>query len=128
MKIEKIECFTIWSEDPFKLADWYKKVFDLKESLTMNEPDDTGIGFDIGGMLLWLGYHSEVKGKSKDPFRFIIEFMVDDLDETYKRLKNVDALIIREPSFSPTVSLWIITAHDPDGNTIQFMNKEYKPL
>ena len=126
MKLNKIECFAIWSEDPHKLAGWYKKVFDLDESMRLNDPDDTGVGFDIGGMLLWFGYHSEIKGQSKDPLRFIIEFAVDDLAEVYKRLKDVDAPISREPSYAKSISLWCITASDPDGNTIQFLNPEYK--
>ena len=63
----KLDCIAIWSEDPNKLASWYKKVFELEESLRLDEPDDMGIGFDAGGILLWFGYHSEIKGVIKTP-------------------------------------------------------------
>lgn len=125
MKLQKIECFAIWSEDPERLASWYKQTFDLEESLRLNEADDTGVGFEIGGMLLWFGYHSEVKGTSKDPRRFIIEILVDDLKEVYGRLQKAGARIVREPSYAKSIDLWVVTAEDLDGNTIQFLSKEY---
>ena len=128
MKVEKLECLSIWSENPEKLGQWYLNLFNEKESLRLNEPDDTGVGFEVNGLLLWFGYHSEVKGKSKDPFRYILEFRVDNLNEMYEKLKLVNAPIIREPEFAKTVECFVITAEDIDGNTIQFLGSEFKSI
>lgn len=126
MKVEKLECLSIWSEDPEALAQWYLKLFGEKESLRLNEPDDTGVGFEINGLLLWFGFHSEVSGKSKDPFRYILEFRVDDLNEMYTRLNEMGAQIIREPEYAKTVDCYVLTASDKDGNTIQFLSNKYQ--
>ena len=125
MKVQKLECLAIWSENPEALAKWYLDLFGEKESLRLSEPDDTGLGFEIGELLLWFGYHSEVKGKSKDPFRYILEFRVDDLNEMYTRLKQMNAPIIRTPEFAKTVDCYVLTASDIDGNTIQFLGNSY---
>jgi uncharacterized glyoxalase superfamily protein PhnB len=125
MKVEKLECLSIWSENPEALAQWYFKLFNEKESLRLNEPDDTGVGFEVNGLLIWFGFHSEVTGKSKDPFRYILEFRVDDLNAMYNRLKEMNAEIIREPEFAKTVDCYVITAADIDGNTIQFLGNSY---
>jgi predicted enzyme related to lactoylglutathione lyase len=119
----KLDCLAIWSENPDKLAKWYQKVFNLRESLRLNEPDDTGIGFDVNGMLLWFGFHSEIKGTNKDPFRHILEFKVEDLHKINKALKRANAKIIRELSYAPSINSDVITAQDPEGNTIQFFKE-----
>lgn len=125
MKVEKLECLSIWSEDPEMLGQWYLNLFGEKESLRLNEPDDTGLGFEVGGLLIWFGFHSEVKGSSKDPFRYILEFRVDDLKAMYDKLLEMKAPIIREPEFVKTVDCYVITASDPDGNTIQFLGDTF---
>lgn len=121
--IGKLECLAIWSEDPHKLADWYKNVFELEESLRLNDPDDTGIGFDVGGVLLWFGYHSEIKGVNRDPLRHILEFKVDDLDKVYEALRKADTVIVREPSYASSIDADVLTAQDPEGNTLQFFKE-----
>jgi predicted enzyme related to lactoylglutathione lyase len=126
MKVEKLECLDIWTENPDKLANWYFDLFNEKESLRLNEPDDTGVGFELGGLLIWFGYHSEVKGKSKDPFRFILEFRVDDLNEMYRRVQQVNAPIIRQPEKVEIMNCYVMTISDPDGNTIQFLGDKFE--
>jgi predicted enzyme related to lactoylglutathione lyase len=121
--IGKLDCLAIWSENPDKLAKWYQDVFGLEESLRLNEPDDTGVGFDVNGLLLWFGYHSEISGNNKDPLRYILEFKVDDLDVVYKALQSANAPIIREPSYAPSINSDVLTAQDPEGNTIQFFRE-----
>lgn len=101
-------------------------MFGEDETLRLSEPDDTGVGFEIDGLLIWFGFHSEVKGNSKDPFRFILEFRVDDLNEMYRRLVDLKTTIIREPGFVETVNCFVLTASDLDGNTIQFLSDNYK--
>jgi catechol 2,3-dioxygenase-like lactoylglutathione lyase family enzyme len=118
--IGKLDCLAIWSEDPHRLASWYKEVFGLEESLRLDEADDTGVGFDVDGILLWFGYHSKIKGINKDPLRHILEFKEEDMDKIDKALKKAKAKIIRELSCAPSINADVITAQDPEENTIQF--------
>lgn len=58
----------IWSEDYKTLAKWYTDVlgFKVKESAELS--NDSYIAFDFGGEnWFWVGKHSEVHGKAKDP-------------------------------------------------------------
>lgn len=126
MKVSKLECLAIWSENPEALANWYFDLFGEKETLRLNEKDDTGVGFELDNLLIWFGYHSEVQGKSKDPYRYILEFRVDDLNEMYDRLKKAKSKILREPEFVSTVNCYVLTASDFDGNTVQFLSDNYK--
>jgi len=121
--IGKLDCIAIWSQDPHKLASWYQSTFELTESLRLSEPDDTGIGFDAGGILLWFGKSSKIQGTNKDPLRHILEFKVEDLDKVEVALKNVQATIIREKSYASSINADVITAQDPEGNTIQFFKE-----
>lgn len=123
MMIGKLDCLAIWSENPHRLAKWYQDVFELKETLRLDAPDDTGVGFDVGGILLWFGYHSDVKGLNKDPLRHILEFKVDNLEKVYEALNKANASIIREPSYAESIHADVVTAQDPEGNTIQFFKE-----
>ncbi len=119
----KLSCLAIWSEDPEKLANWYKEVFKLEESLRLNEPEDTGVGFDINGMLLWFGFHSDIKGENKDSLRHILEFKVSDIQTPFNALLNANAKMIRPMEYAPSINADIFTAQDPEGNTIQFFRE-----
>src|SRR5579862_7556669 len=57
--IKDISAILIWSEDYQKLADWYKDKLELNVSHELNHPDDTGVAFKVGNMLLWIGQHSQ---------------------------------------------------------------------
>jgi predicted enzyme related to lactoylglutathione lyase len=119
----KLDCVAIWSEDPNKLAKWYQDVFKLEESMRLNDPDDTGVGFNAGGVLLWFGYHSEITGTNKDPLRHILEFKVDNLNEINDALNAAGAKMIREKSYAKSINADVITAQDPEGNTLQFFKE-----
>ncbi len=121
--IGKLDCLAIWTEDPHKLAKWYQDVFQLQESLRLDDPDDSGVGFDAGGVLLWFGLHSDIAGSNKDPLRHILEFKVEDLDKINMALKNAGAIIIREKSYAKSINADVITAQDPEGNTLQFFKE-----
>lgn len=75
------------------------------------------------GMMLWIGFHSEVHGKSKDPFRQMISYWVDDVYKVAEKLKEKDVEIIGGPALSPTGDLHFLTARDPELNLIQMFSK-----
>ena len=86
MKVEKLDSFMIWSEDPKKLAQWYIDTFDFELRSELHLPDDTGYDLKVANenIILWIGYHDKVHGKNKDPYRIMIGFIVDDEHKAYE--------------------------------------------
>jgi hypothetical protein len=124
--IKSFEGFTIWSGDYKKLAKWYQDIFELEQKLELDIPGDHAIAFEIepgNDMMLWIGSHSEVKGKSKDPFRQMISFWVDDVYKVNEILKEKKIEIVAGPGKSPDGELNFLTARDPELNLIQMFSK-----
>lgn len=115
--IKGVNSVVIWTEDLNKLAPFYRDTLGLK---TTDMGDDFAM-FDIGGaMQLALGVHSEVKGRSKEPNRVMVNLDVDDINAEYERLKAKGVQFVRPPSPEPAdQSMVIATLLDPDGNTLQ---------
>src|SRR6266446_10087332 len=114
----KLGSVMIGSEDPGTLSNFYTKV--------LGKPAwdaDKWYGFDCGGSYLMLGPHSEVKGHSKEPQRIILNFVSDNVQSDFKRVKGLGAIIIAEP-YQPdkdsNPDTWITTFAGPDGNYFQF--------
>ncbi len=115
----------IWSEDYKTLAKWYTDVlgFQVKEQAEL--PNDSYIAFDFGDNWLWIGKHDMVHGKSKDPYRIMIEFYVESVEATAKELKEKGVAFIAEPFAEPTgTGNWCTTVADPEGNILQFYGKK----
>jgi predicted enzyme related to lactoylglutathione lyase len=114
--IKGVNSVVIWTEDVKKLAPFYRDTLGLKTS----EMGDEFAVFEIGGtQQLGLGVHSEVKGRSKEPNRVMINLDVDDCRAEYERLKAKGVQFVREPSSEPMDGTIIATLQDPDGNTLQ---------
>jgi lactoylglutathione lyase len=115
--IKGINGVVIWTEDVKKLVPFYSDTLGLK----MSDAGDDFAMFDLGGgPPLALGLHSEVKGRSKEPNRVMINLDVDDIQAEYQRLKAKGVQFLREPSPEPEAEGMVIaTLQDPDGNTLQ---------
>lgn len=121
MMIKSISATLIWSEDYRKLADWYIDKLELKIIEELNHPEDTGVGLAVGESYLWIGYHSEVKGKNNDPYRHMFNITVDSVTEAYEELKSKDVEFIAKPFQAPTFDSYFATFYDLDGNVIQLI-------
>ena len=110
----------IWSEHYEKLVDWYKNVlgFTIREELTL--PNDTCTGFDFGQTYFSVGRHDKVQGQAKDPYRIMVGFNVDSVNEAYKELEGKPITWIAKPFESPQGGYWCMTIADPEGNILQF--------
>jgi len=118
--LQCIDCVLIWTENPDSLAKFYKDVLGLKVAQKLDHPEDTGILFELpSGPQLWVGKHSEVKGKNQDPARHMINFLVDSVDKTYKELKEKGVKFIVDPFAGPTGNGYFATFEDPEGNILQ---------
>lgn len=109
-----IQSVIIWSEDAKRLAPFYRDVLGLKpameaEGFTMFEAST--------GAPLAIGTHSEVRGRSRDSNRVMIDFGVDDCQAEYERLRKEGVEFTRTPSKDG--DLIIATFLDPDGNALQ---------
>lgn len=121
---KSITAVLFWSEDYQKLADWYREKFGFKVIEELDHPDDTGIALAIGDSYFWIGKHSEVKGKNKDPFRIMINIKVDSVEKAYKMLKAKGVEFLAEPFKAPTFDLYFATLKDLDGNILQLIGKK----
>ncbi len=119
--IKNISAIHIWSDNYRALADWYIEKLDLKVLEELNHPDDTGIGFQVGDVYLWIGQHSEVKGKNKDIHRHMFNFVVDSVTETYEKLEKRGVKFLAKPFKAPTFDKYFATFYDLDNNLVQFI-------
>ena len=118
----------LWSEDPDTLQKFYRDVLEFKPLGNLTLKDDYGYGFKVGKQRIWIGKHSEVKGRNKDKFRFILNFYTKDVYKWYEKLKKVKQVTIVAPPFEtpPTRTKkkkrYAFTFLDPEGNCLQFMS------
>ena len=109
----------IGSEDPQRLADYYRKLF--------GEPGWDGGGYTgwmIGSGSVTVGPHSEVHGANGEPGRIIWNIETADVRGEFDRLKAAGATVVREPYTMDGAgeSDYIATLADPDGNYFQLMS------
>lgn len=110
----------IFSENPERLVDFYKKVLD-------EEPGWEGgdfTGFKVGVGYLTIGPHDKVKGKNSNPERVMINFETDDVEREFRRLKDIGVKVIAEP-YHPGEDEegTIATFEDIDGNYFQLVSE-----
>lgn len=119
--IKNISAVLIWSEDYKKLADWYQDKLDLEVLEELNHPDDTGIGFQVGNVYLWIGQHSQVKGKNMDVHRHMFNFVVDSVTKSYEELEAKGVKFLAKPFKAPTFDKYFATFYDLDNNLVQLI-------
>lgn len=108
----------IWTDDLERLLPFYRDKLGLK---TQTEGDFAI--FEIGGKQpLALGKHSEVSGKTKEPYRMMVNLAVDDIQATYEELKGKGVEFTRPPE-QDMGGVTIATFQDPDGNTLQLFQE-----
>lgn len=119
--IKNITAILIWSENYKALAGWYKEKLGLKVLEELTHPKDTGIGFKVGTMYLWIGQHSKVKGKNQDIHRHMFNFQVDSVTKTHEELQKKGVKFLAEPFKAYTFDKYFATFYDLDNNLIQLI-------
>lgn len=119
--IKNISAVLIWSDNYRALADWYKEKLGLDSIEELNHPDDTGVGFQVGEVYLWIGQHSKVNGKNKDIHRHMFNFVVDSVSESYKKLEARGVRFYAKPFKAPTMDKYFATFYDLDSNLVQLI-------
>jgi len=108
----------LFSEDPKKLADFYKKILNVDSN--MDEGDY--FGFLVGNGYITIGLHDKVKGKNKNPERIMFNLETENVEDEYKRIEKLGAKVIAKPYHPMEDSDYsIATFEDPDGNYFQLV-------
>ena len=107
----------IGSEDAKALSDFYTKVLGAP-----SWEDSAYVGWQAGSGMLFIGAHSEVKGRNEAPGRIIFNFESPDFKDEFERIKGIGATVEHEP-YQPEGAdggdFWLATFEDPDGNFFQ---------
>ena len=114
----KLNSILVFSENPKKLLEFYKKVLNMEPDWTNGEYAD----FKTGGAYFEVGPHDKVHGRNPVPERMLLNFHVADVKAEFERIKATGAKVIQEPYVpSEDTRLTIATFEDPDGNYFQIM-------
>ena len=107
------------SDDPKRLADFYTKVLGAPNPDWSDEANGW-FGFQAGAGGLAIGPHSDVRGKSQEPARVMLNFETPDVNGEFDRIKAAGAEVVAEP-YEPGGGggMQMCTFADPDGNYFQ---------
>lgn len=108
----------IWTYRLELLASFYRKILGLSPHSV--RPDF--VVFKFGNFRLSLGYHSEVSGTAKDPYRIMVNLNVPDIHSLHRSLESEGIQFIRPPELERWGG-WVATLKDPDGNILQFLQQ-----
>ncbi len=115
----KLNSIMLGSDDPKALSAFYTKIFGAPTW------EDSGyVGWDVGGAMLMIGGHSEVKGRNEMPARVMWNLETTDVKGEFERIKGLGARVVQEP-YQPGASqemqgeFWMATFEDTDGNYFQ---------
>lgn len=121
--IRGTESILIGSGNAKKLALFYQKKVGMKLTLEadMGEKGEKLFGFDVKGRAgIYIIDHSKVKGKNKNPERFIINIEVHNIEKEVKRLRNQKVRVIQDVYHVEEYGK-VATFEDPEGNYFQFV-------
>ena len=108
----------IWTQDLDTLLPFYRDTLGLKPYSV--RPDF--VSFKWGDVRLGIGRHSEVSGKTTEPYRVMVNLGVDDIQVEYEALRTRGVKFTRPPELEHWGG-WVCTFTDPDGNTIQLLQQ-----
>ncbi|OGM21695.1 hypothetical protein A2714_05350 [Candidatus Woesebacteria bacterium RIFCSPHIGHO2_01_FULL_38_9] len=121
--IRGLDSITLFSGNAKKLAEFYEKKVGLKNTGVYEMGDKgeeaymyefkKGSGFSILD-------NSKVKGKNKNPERFLFNLEVDDIKKEVPRLKKAGVKVVAEIYHVEGYG-WLATFEDLDGNYFQLV-------
>ena len=106
----------IWSESFEELVNFYETVLEVP----CTKKKEHSAYFQWGNFKFSIANHSEIRGKSKDPNRFMINIKVADIEEITERLLKIGVNFIRMPEREK----WggkVATFEDPENNRVNLI-------
>ena len=116
--IDGVVGITIWTDSLERLLPFYRDVLGL--ALHSLHPD--WAVFRFGEMRLNLGIHSQVHGRSRDPYRVMVHLGTSDIHGLHQRLRAQGVEFLRPPEREEWGG-WVATFVDPDGNVLQLLQQ-----
>lgn len=119
-----IDAILLYSHDPEKLAEFYKQ----KVGLVIEDEGEYGDDYEEKFYMFKVGeskqlgilHHSKIKGKNKEPYRYMINFEVEKIEEAIDKLKKNKVKMIAE-TYHVEGYGQIATFEDIDGNYFQLV-------
>lgn len=121
--IKKLDSILLNSGNAKKLAEFYEKEVGLKaaEVYEMGDKGEEAYMYEFKeGSGFSILDHSEVKGKSRDPKRILLNFEVDDIDKAVALMSKNKVKLIQEKYHVEGYG-YIATFEDLDGNYFQLV-------
>lgn len=112
----KLDSVLLFSENPKKLTEFYKKVFGTDPG--WEEGDYSGFTLGTGGFII--GPHDKVHGMNANPQRCMVNFQTPEVETEFARIEKLGAKVVAKP-YHPMEdeSMTLATFADPDGNYFQ---------
>ena len=114
--IDGVAGVIVWTDDLKTMLAFYRDTL----GLTPNSVRPHFVSFKWGGVRLGLGTHAMVAGRTKDPFRIMVNLGVEDIHAEHERLISKGVEFTRPPEHEHWGG-WVATLSDPDGNIIQLL-------
>ena len=108
----------IWTEDLETLVEFYRDML----GLTPHSVRPDFVAFRWNEMRLSIGKHSEVRGRSGEPYRVMVNLGVSDIQRLHRELTAKGVPFLRPPEQEHWGG-WVATLSDPDGNTLQLIQQ-----
>src|SRR3989344_1600147 len=120
--IRGLESVLLFSQNPRKLARFYRDTVGLKITAEMEMGDQGEEMFEFGmkGCSLFIGPHSKVKGKRKEPERMMFNLEVSDIEKAVKDLKKKKVKVVQDLYHIEDYG-FVATFADLDGNYFQLV-------
>jgi catechol 2,3-dioxygenase-like lactoylglutathione lyase family enzyme len=116
--VQGIAGVVIWTEDLERMATFYRDVL----ALPLHSSRPHFVAFDLNGMRLSVGRHSQVHGTARDLSRIMVNLAVDNIEHSYATLRSHNVEFIRPPEREHWGG-WVATFRDPDGNLLQLLQQ-----
>lgn len=121
--VRGLESINLFSPNAKNLAKFYREKVGLKVTLEaeIGERGESLFGFEWKGASgFYIVDHSKVKGKNKEPERFLFNLEVDNIEKEVERLKKNGVKKIQDTYHMEGYG-WIATFEDLDGNYFQLV-------
>ncbi len=118
--IRALDGVLLSSEDSKKLAEFYRDIVGLKMTNEWEMGEEGQSGYEFADAKLFINPHDKVKGKNKNPERYMLNFEVDDIEEEVKKVKKNGANQIQDIYHVEGYGL-VSTFEDIDGNYFQIV-------
>ena len=116
MQIKRLSGVIIWTDQITNMVTFYEKVLGLSPHSV--KPDF--VAYKWGNTKFSIGQHSKISGKTKDPYRVMLNFDVSDIKTFCHQLTGKGVSFIRKPEREHWGG-FVATFNDPDENIIQLL-------